>query len=108
MEVSPRKLIWADGMLSGGTLLQLAACRSQVAAHRCPGLSSRPPTTGGRRLGRADAVIAQEGQGDPESFAQFWVTGDSCDFVWFQGGSQCACWLLVALDHVASVKSGVM
>lgn len=32
------------------------------------------PTTDGRRLGQADAVIAQEGQGDPESFAQFWVT----------------------------------
>lgn len=98
--------------------LQLAARSSQV-------VRASPPTTGGRRLGRADAVIAQEGQGDPESFAQFWVTsrqgmqqnrqcyvvalvGGSCDFVWFQGGSQCACWLVVAFDHVASAKSGVM
>lgn len=64
MEVSPRKLIWANGMVVG---VQLAARSSQVSG-------SPSHTTGGRRLGRADAVIAQEGQGDPESFAQFWVT----------------------------------
>lgn len=90
MEVSARKLIWAGGMVA-------VICRSQLT-----GVWASPPTTGGRRLGRADAVIAQEGQGDPESFAQFWVTsrpgmqaeaaalrggpGGSCDFVWFQGG----------------------
>lgn len=64
MEVSPHKLIWADGMVVG---VSLAARSSQVSG-------SPSPTAGGRRLGRADAVIAQEGQGDPESFAQFWVT----------------------------------
>lgn len=65
MEVSPRKLIWAGGMV---VALQLAVRSSQLT-----GVRVVSPTTGGRRLGRADAVIAQEGQGDPESFAQFWV-----------------------------------
>ena len=73
IEVSPRKLILGGrhAHCSLGRCLQLAARSSQLAAHRYPGLL---PTTGVRRLGRADAVIAQEGQGDPESFAQFWVT----------------------------------
>lgn len=106
MEVSPRKLIWADGhALWMGSF---AACIVQVAGRSSQVSGPLVPHHRWTAIGRADAVIAQEGQGDPESFAQFWVTSDSCDFVWFQGGSQCACWLLVALDHVASVKSGVM
>lgn len=98
MGVSPRKLIWADGMLVASLLV---ACSSQLAARRSQMSGACLPTTGGRRLGRAHAVIAQEGQGDPESFAQFWVTsrqGNAAE----EGGSV-AWWHLVA--RVARVIS---
>lgn len=41
MEVSPRKLIWADGMVVAVSLRS-----SQLAAHRCPGPLPPPPVDG--------------------------------------------------------------